>query len=147
MLSARQMMHSCELYENCLQELYTIIRKEEKVTKSQKFDFNNKVKDIVNQIEGDLNLLQNIYDHVQSIITSSNKRGLLTNALITIFTHRDSTLQQFESTLTSRVTMITNFMVKEIWKVERILHFVLHLYISYLLKLFIDFSNSESRAC
>lgn len=116
-IAARQLMHSCQLYEDCLSTLKNVLLEKQSKLSSNK-EFQNSMKLIVEKIQSDTDLLNTILKVTQDIADSSNKRSLIHNALITHLQGRVEKIKSLENELSNRVQLITALMMRDIWKVS-----------------------------
>ena len=126
-MSTRQLMHSCILYEDCLNTLKIGIRDKIKAQLTIKGKSTNgtKLKQsmelIFSQIQQDCNLLNTIKSETLSVAHSSSEYSVFRNVLLSQVTGRVEKLKNLETELLKRVQIITAFMMKDVWNVSYIL--------------------------
>lgn len=121
-ISARQLMRSCQLYEECLTTLKsTLLQKLKSAQFSGKggsSDFEQSLERLSNQVSDDSALLKQILHETESISKSTKERSYLRNAMTTLLTGRSEKIKALESELMNRVQIVTSLMMKDIFKVS-----------------------------
>mmetsp|Transcript_19822 Transcript_19822/g.28506 ORF Transcript_19822/g.28506 Transcript_19822/m.28506 type:complete len:494 (+) Transcript_19822:86-1567(+) len=118
-IKARQLMHSCQLYEDCLTTFQTAMR--EKIQSAafsgrHSTDLDRSLNQIKEQVALDTELLKAIVELSRSISESSKKYNRVSNAVFTHFTKRDDKIKELENELMNRVQLITSLMMTDMWK-------------------------------
>lgn len=126
-LAARQLMRSCQLYEDCISTLKSSFQEQQlrlsNLSGSGKdsvaaINAKKAIEQATIQIQSDVELLNKIQSSMESLVDSSTKRNVFVNALVTLSTKRDQTMVDLSNQLMSRVQLMTAMMTKDLWKVR-----------------------------
>lgn len=130
-IAARQLMRSCELYEDCLKTLKNNL--EERVNfnangsvasssgkksapDSGKNDLDRSLDLVYKQIESDAELLKEILNVTEGIAKTHKKYNIFFNSMLSLSSGRVDTIKELESELIKRVQMITTLMMRDVYK-------------------------------
>ena len=118
-LAARQLMHSCQMYEDCLTTLESSLRDRASVARSSgsSDELDRSITNICTQVQLDTELLRTIEKETKAIAKSTATKGYLHNVAITAFTGRVEKIRNLEAELMMRVQLVTSIMTKDVWKV------------------------------
>ena len=123
MLTCRQLLHSTQLYAECLQSVQDVWNDSTKTSSSP--EVKKSLTRISTLVANDIDLLQKIKTEVDEIFKSHNSKGLLQNVMISKWTGRIDRIHRMESELMNRFQVITSIMVKDIFKVS-----LVHIFLS-----------------
>ena len=143
-LSARQLMHSCQLYEDCLNTLQqSLVEHKSMITSlsgkslsaaimsnvdnQQLTELNQSIHHIEYQVSEDTKLLSEILEQTQAIAATAN-RNVLRNVFTSVTTGRITKVKNLGNELMIRVQLVTALMMKDVWKVEIVIVHYLQLF-------------------
>ena len=129
MIAARQLMHSCEIYNECMCTIQSGVQQQQRKIEfvgnadtSQGKAISAALSIVMTRVEDDRLLLESIKREVNDIITTAPVTGIgvVLSAIHTKQTGRDEKIQKLSAELMSRVPMLTALMMKDVWKVNKI---------------------------
>ena len=113
-MTCRQLLHSTQLYAECLTSLQQVTGGAASSTPQMKASL---VK-LGNMIESDVVLLREIKQEIDGIEESTTKKSFLHNVVISQLTGRIDKIRKLESELMARFQVVTAVMMKEVYKVS-----------------------------
>jgi hypothetical protein len=122
-LAARQLMHTCWIYEDSLMSLHSELLNQIKISKSSTqakppARLVKAFEQVKEQIQLDTVLLQKILNETNKVTQATNKTEFIRNVITSEITGRANTFKSLEFALMNRVQLITAFMMKEVWRVR-----------------------------
>lgn len=115
-LTCRQLLHSTQLYAECLSSVDQVWKDQVKISASPKL--RQSLLNIGRLVENDLALLRTIKADVDEIFKSSSSKTFFHNMLISSWSGRIDKIHKLEAELMNRFQIITAVMMKEVYQVD-----------------------------
>lgn len=118
-------MHSCQLYEDCLNTLQTSMNENYLLAGAKsgtsKMDLEASIARIRSQVELDCTFLEQVLKEA-TVVGKNAKKNHYVRAILNVSAGRQNKIKELQSELATRVQMITSLMMKDVWKVFNHLH-------------------------